>query len=160
VNGSNGVLALNDAQANAIGGGNVIDLQGSSGNIVELYSTNNNWDNVNGSNGVVALNSAQTNVTGNSDTIDMQGSSGNLLGLYGNSESVVFQPQFGASAVVGFNSTDTMTFSASDFANFQELQQHISQSGANTLIMLDASDRITLTNVNLSTLTASQFHFV
>jgi hypothetical protein len=154
------MLALNDAQANAIGGGNVIDLQGSSGNVVEIYSTNNNWDNVNGSNGVVALNSAQTNVTGNNDTVDMQGSSGNLLGLYGNSEAVVFQPQFGASAVGGFNSTDTMTFSASDFSNFQALQQDMSQSGANTLITLDASDRITLVNMTASNLTASQFHFV
>jgi hypothetical protein len=73
---------------------------------------------------------------------------------------VVFQPQFGASAVIGFNSTDTMTLSASDFANFQALQQHMSQSGANTLITLDASDQITLVNVTASNLTASQFHFV
>jgi hypothetical protein len=160
VNGSSGVVALNDAQANVVGGANVVDFGGSTGNIVELYSTNNNWDSVYGSNGVVALNSAQANVMSGSNTIDMQGSSGNLLALYGNSESVVFQPQFGASAVGGFNSTDTMTFSASDFANFQALQQHMSQSGVNTLITLDASDKITLTNVNLSTLTASQFHFV
>jgi hypothetical protein len=112
-----------------------------------------------GSNGVVALNGAQANVMSGSNTIDMQGSSGNLVGLYGDSEAVVFQPQFGASAVGGFNSTDTMTFSASDFANFQALQQHMSQSGANTVITLDASDTITLVNVQPSSLTASNFNF-
>jgi hypothetical protein len=160
VDGSNGVVALNNVQANVIGGNDVIDFASSTANTVELYSTNNNWDSVNGSNGVVALNGAQANVMSGSNTIDMQGSSGNLVGLYGNSEAVVFQPQFGVSAVIGFNSTDTMTFSASDFANFQALQQHMSQSGANTLIALDASDKITLTNVIASSLTASQFHFV
>jgi hypothetical protein len=52
-----------------------------------------------------------------------------------------------------------MNFSKSDFADFQALQGHMQQSGANTLISLDANDAITLTHVALSTLTASQFHF-
>jgi len=60
----------------------------------------------------------------------------------------------------GFASTDTMQFSASDFANFAALKPHISQSGANTLISLDASDTVTLTGVTATTLTSSQFHFV
>jgi hypothetical protein len=33
------------------------------------------------------------------------------------------------------------------------------QSGSNTIITLDAHDAVTLTNVALSSLTASQFHF-
>ena len=53
-----------------------------------------------------------------------------------------------------------MQFSASDFANFSALQSHTSQSGANTMIALDASDTVTLTNVTATNLAASQFHFV
>ncbi len=66
----------------------------------------------------------------------------------------------GMSTINGFNSTDAMQLSKSDFANFQALQPHMSQSGANTLITLDASDQVTLTNVTASSLTASQFKFV
>jgi hypothetical protein len=40
------------------------------------------------------------------------------------------------------------------------LKPDISQSGANTVIALDASDTVTLTNVLETSLTASQFHFV
>jgi hypothetical protein len=36
----------------------------------------------------------------------------------------------------------------------------MTQSGSNTLITLDASDKITLTNVAMSSLQSSQFHFV
>ena len=70
-----------------------------------------------------------------------------------------FHNSFGNLTVEGFDATDTMNFSKSDFADFQALQGHMQQSGANTLISLDANDAITLTHVALSTLTASQFHF-
>ena len=159
VNGSNGTVALNNAQVNIVGGGNSVTFDGSSNDFAELYATQGNWDQVKGSNGSVALNTAQANVTGNHDTIAMQGTSGNLLGLYGNSEAITVQPAFGQSAIIGFNSTDTMTFSASDFADWQALQGHMAQSGANTIITLDASDSITLYSVTASALTSAQFKF-
>jgi hypothetical protein len=36
----------------------------------------------------------------------------------------------------------------------------MSQSGANTVISLDAADTVTLTGVTAANLTSSQFHFV
>ncbi len=77
----------------------------------------------------------------------------------GASDAFVFQPAIGEDTIHGFAATDSMTFSASDFANWAALQSHISQSGANTLITLDASDTVTLTGVTATSLTASQFHF-
>jgi len=53
-----------------------------------------------------------------------------------------------------------MQFSSSDFANFTALSQHMTQSGANTVITLDANDTVTLTGVAATNLTASQFQFV
>jgi hypothetical protein len=50
--------------------------------------------------------------------------------------------------------------SAKDWPDFASLQPDITQSGANTLITLDASDTITLTNVVASSLTAAQFKLV
>jgi hypothetical protein len=63
-------------------------------------------------------------------------------------------------AVGGFNSTDVTTLSASDFANYQVLQQRMSQSGAKTLITLDVSDQIALVSTQISSLRASNFRFV
>ena len=160
IKGSNAVAVLNNAQANVIGGDDMIDFGGSTGNVVELYSTSNNWDSVFGSNGVVALNSAQSNVSGNSNTIFMQGSTGNLLGAYGNSDTINFSAALGATSVIGFNATDVMSFTKSDFAGFQALQAAMTQSGSDTLITLDVSDTVTLTNTIMSNLMSSQFQFV
>jgi hypothetical protein len=142
------------------GGGNTIYLDGASTNVVELYATGDNADQVNGSGGTIALNNARANVTGNSDTIEMLGSSGNWLSLSGNSEMIAFAAQFGQSYVSGFNSTDTMAFSMSDFVDFQALQSKMSQSGADTIITLDASNSVTLANTKLTDLASSQFKFI
>ena len=79
--------------------------------------------------------------------------------MSGTSDSFVFIPAFGIDTINGFASTDSMTFSVSDFANWTALQSHMTQSGTSTLITLDASDTITLTNVTKSSLASSQFHF-
>jgi hypothetical protein len=60
----------------------------------------------------------------------------------------------------GFASTDTLQFSKLDFASWSALHSHMSQSGANTVITLDATDTVTLTNVAMTSLTASEFKFV
>jgi len=78
----------------------------------------------------------------------------------GASDAFVFQAAIGVETINGFATTDSMQFSASDFANWPALQNYISQSGANTLITFDASDTVTLRNVAASSLAASQFHFV
>ena len=53
------------------------------------------------------------------------------------------------------NSTDSMQFNTSDFANWTALQSHVSQSGANTSITFNASNTVTLTDVTATNLTAS-----
>ena len=159
VNGSNGAVYENSAQAYVVGGGDTIGFSSGSGNVVSIYNTAGNWDTVDGSNGTVFLTNSAATINGSGDTMAFYGS--DAATATGNADLFAFaSPSFGLSTINGFNSSDTMQFSKSDFASFQALQQHMSQSGANTLITLDASDQITLTNVTASSLTASQFHFV
>ena len=115
------------------------------------------WDSVIGSNGAVYLNSAQAGVAGSGDTLDLQGD--NSTTVSGANEAFVFQPTIGEDTINGFASTDSMQFSTSDFANWMALQSHTSQSGANTVITLNASNTVTLTDVTATSLTQSQFHF-
>jgi hypothetical protein len=71
-----------------------------------------------------------------------------------------FQAAFGHDVINVFGSTDTMDLSHLDFASWWALQAHMTQSGVNTVITLDASDSITLNNVSAESLIASQFNFV
>ena len=120
----------------------------------ELIDTGGSADSVNGANGLLYLNGAQAAVTGNSDTFVMTGGTATASG---NSDSFVFLAAFGQDSVTGFNSTDTIQLAASDFASWNVLQGHITQSGANTLITLDATDAITLVGVTKSSLSQSEF---
>jgi Ca2+-binding RTX toxin-like protein len=104
------------------------------------------------------LSSAQAGVAGNSDIINLSGA--NALTQSGASDTFVFQPKIGEDTIYGFAASDSVQFSATDFANWPALQTHISQSGANTLIEADSSDIVTLAGVAATSLTASQFHFV
>jgi hypothetical protein len=158
VYGSNGAIALNNAQSNVIGGGDTIYFQGASGNVVGLYATSGVWDSVQGSNGTIALNNAQATATGNNETVYFSGT--NVFTANGASDLFVFQPTIGLDTINAFGSTDKIQFSKSDFANWSALLSHISQSGANTLITLDASDQVTLTGMTASNLSSAQFNFV
>ena len=105
------------------------------------------------------INSAQSTVAGGSDAITFTGSS--TATLSGSSDALSFQHGIGGQDVVnGFGSTNSMWFSHLDFATWSVLQGDMSQSGANTVITLNASDTVTLTNVTMSSLTSPQFHFV
>jgi hypothetical protein len=158
VNGSNGAVILNGgAQASIVGGGDTITFSGS-GDWASLYSTSGNWDVVNGSNGEILLTGAQTSVAGSGDVMAFSGN--DTVTSNGGGNLFEFSAALGLSTINGFDSSDTMQLSKSDFANFHGLQQHMSQSGANTLITLDASDQVTLTNVIASNLSTSEFKFV
>ena len=142
-----------------VGGGDTVSFVGSTGNAASLYSTGGNWDLVNGANGAVILNSAQSTVAGGSDAITFTGSS--TATLSGGSDALSFQHGIGGQdGINGFGSTDSMWFSHLDFATWSVLQGDMTQSGANTVITLNASDTVTLTNVTMSSLSSSQFHFV
>ena len=52
-----------------------------------------------------------------------------------------------------------MQFSTSDFADWNALLGHMTQSGSDTIIAVDAWDTITLKDVTASTLQQSQVTF-
>ena len=139
-------------------------LVGSTSNVIKLirgataYLTAGARKRVEGSKGSVDLANAQASVTGNNDSIHLFGN--NTVKQNGASDTFVFQRAIGEDIITGFASTDSMQFSAFDFANWSALLGHISQSGRNTVIALDAPDTVTLTNVTAASLVASQFHFV
>ncbi len=155
--GSNGTVYLESAQTAVYGGGDWIDFAGGSGNAAALYSTGGSWDGVIGSNGTVYLESAQATVYGTGDTLDLSGTS--AVTANGGSDAFVFGVAIGTEVINGFASTDAIQFSKSDFANWSALQPDIKQSGANTVIKLNASNTVTLDGVTATTLTSSEFKF-
>ena len=156
--GSNGTIGLNDAVAVVQGGGDKITLDGSSTDFANLYNTGGTSDTVQGSNGTIGLNGAGASVTGNGDTLNFYGGT-NSAELSGTAEAFVFVPKFGADTLSGFSATDSFHFSSSDFPNFAAVQSNMVQSGIDTVITLDPTDKLTLTGVNMNSLTSSQFHF-
>ena len=160
VNGSNGAVALNNAQVSVVGGNDAVRFvrrPWQQGNSLQHGPTAGIL--VNGSNGAVALNSAQSAVAGSSNTIALAGTS--AVSLLGSSDAVWFQQNIGGEDLInGFGSADSMWLSALNFASWSVLQGDMTQSGANTVITLNVSDTVTLTNVTMSNLTSSQFHFV
>ncbi len=157
VYGSNAGIVLTNAQASILGGYNTI--YASSGSTMSLYNTNGHADVVNGSYDALYLNSAQAVLNGSADTVYFAGQS--TLSLNGNYIGLNFAAKMGVDVISGFNATDVLHLSASDWASFAALKGSgdLTQSGADTIIKLDASDSITLTGVQASSLTAGEFKF-
>jgi hypothetical protein len=108
----------------------------------------------NGSSGTVYLSSAQASIYGGGDTVDFWSGAGNVASLSGADYSILFQQQaFGFDTVNGYNSADSLSFAIADQGRLA-----ISQSGANTLITLDANDVVSLTNVLASSLGPITYH--
>ena len=126
---------------------------------MSLYNTNGHADVVNGSYDALYLNSAQAVLNGSADTVYFAGQS--TLSLNGNYIGLNFAAKMGVDVIAGFNATDVLHLSASDWASFAALKGSgdLTQSGADTIIKLDASDSITLTGVQASSLTAGEFKF-
>ena len=72
VGGSNGRLALTNAQASVGGGADPVFLVGG-GSTASLSDTGGDWDFVGGSNGMVALTNAQASVVGGADAVYLVG---------------------------------------------------------------------------------------
>ena len=160
VNGSNGLVILTNAQASVVGGGDTINFDGSASDSVSLYGTNFNGDTVNAVNGSITLDSALAAIVGYNDTIYMNGASVAIETLTNSAghDTYVYQQASGDSAISGFTSRDAMQLSQAQFGTVQNLfNNFISQSGANTIITLDANDQVTLLNVQKATLSPSQF---
>jgi hypothetical protein len=145
------------------GDGNQVLFAGGSDDVASLGNTESSGDVVTGSDGGVVLFASYlptlATVSGSDDWIAFQASAD--LSLVGNQEVLKFQQGIGGlETISGFNATDTIELSASDFANFAALSAHLSQSGADAMISLDANDSIKLSNVLPSSLAASDFRFV
>jgi hypothetical protein len=114
---------------------------------------------VNGSGDALYLNSAQAVLNGSANNVFMSGQS--TLTAPGNFVALNFAAMMGTEVVGGFNSTDVIHLSASDWANFSALKASgdLFQSGADATIKLDASNSITLLGVQASSLTTAEFKF-
>ncbi len=149
-------VITSSAQAAIVGGGDTLYLNGASS--VSLAGSNNNWDAVYGSNQTEILNSIQGTLIGNGNDIYLGGA--NTFTLSGSSEHLFTGQALGQDWIVGFGSSDTMQFSAADFANYSVLQSHMSQPGSDTIITLNATNSVTLYGVSELNLQFSQFSFV
>jgi hypothetical protein len=149
---------LINAQASFIQGGDTIRLLNGADDSLKILATGGVADNVYGSNSTISVIGSQATINGSDDVIKMF--ENDAVTLNGGSDHFIYQAAIGDDAVNGFSASDTMQFSAQDFASWSALQGHISQAGANTLISLDANDAVTLNNVTAASLSAAQFKFV
>jgi trimeric autotransporter adhesin len=126
---------------------------------IPIYGTQDLSNQVNLNSGNVKVGAGSTvKITGSNDNITIAGSS--TATVTGNSENFVFHPSFGKDVVNGFNGTDTLQFDHAIFADWAHLLGAAHQSGADTIITVDAADTITLKNFAVSSLTQNQASFV
>ena len=90
--------------------------------------------------------------------------------LFGNAGSDIFvfsSATIGYDTIVDFHNSsagnldrDFVEISQNLFSNYADLQNHAQSVGNDTVIIYDPNNSITLTNVALASLQASDFHFV
>jgi hypothetical protein len=148
--GSGAKISLTGAEAAIVGGGETISASNSA---FSLYATDGQTDAISGAYDVVTLVGAEAALRGS------HGASS--LTVAGADDAFCFAAQTGAATIAGFDASDTLRLSAADWADFNALLMSgdIAQSGADTVIRLDANNAITLTGVQTSSLTAAQFVF-
>jgi VCBS repeat-containing protein len=77
-----------------------------------------------------------------------------MIGGQGN-DQFVFDPNFGHDTIADFEPTDQLVFDASDFATIDAILASAVQVGADTVITLDQNNSVTLTDVDVGTLSAN-----
>ena len=102
----------------------------------------------------------QTLTAGNNPTT-LIGGPGDTLNGGAAADNFVFKSDFGSNTVNNFTpGTDTLQFSQSMFANAATVLGDAQQVGSDVVIAHDALDVVTLHNVPLANLHASDFHLV
>jgi hypothetical protein len=103
---------------------------------------------------------AQTLTAGNSPTTIIGGPN-DILNAGSAADTFVFKSDFGTNVVNNFVSgTDTLQFSQSVFANANVALSSAHQVGSDVAITFDSRDVVTLHNLQLANLHASDFHIV
>jgi Ca2+-binding RTX toxin-like protein len=93
------------------------------------------------------------------DTIEGKGGNDTLSGSSG-SDTFIFRAGFGKDVITDFAAgSDHVNFSSTLFSSFADVTAHAQQVGSNVVITYDADDTVTLNNVTLSSLQASDFLF-
>jgi VCBS repeat-containing protein len=110
-----------------------------------------------GSAGQMTLTAGQSGmqwlVGGAGDTLN-----GNIFSK--STDTFLFPPNFGNETINNFNpKVDVIDLPSSEFANFAAVQADLHASGTSTILTLDATDSITLTNLSALNLHSQNFHF-
>ncbi|WP_306768074.1 DUF4214 domain-containing protein [Bradyrhizobium sp. MOS002] len=159
---------LSTGQLAYLGGGNYAH-----GNVYNAYLYNNDVrsyidDAIGGSgNDTIVGNAADNILKGGGGNDRLQGGGGHdvLVGGTGN-DTFVFAPHDGTdtisdfTAITGTANSDTILLSGISGVNtFSDVLLHLTQVGADTVLNFGTGDTLTLSNVSVSSLTASDFQF-
>jgi len=175
--GSGSILVGNGVDNVTISGGGTVAL-GAGNDTVSIgsgsVSGGNGVDNVTVSGGgAVTLGNGNDTVTAGAGSVITTGNGNDSINVGANStvtlgtgaDTVAFgvspnSTPIGQEAVNNFNAhTDVINFNHALFANYAAVLADSKQVGQNTVITADTNDSVTLHNVALSSLSASNFHF-
>jgi Bacterial Ig-like domain/Tryptophan-rich Synechocystis species C-terminal domain len=88
------------------------------------------------------------------------GGPNDILNAGAGADTFVFRPNLGSNTINGFVAgTDSIQFDHAVFADYAAVQSHMQQVGSDVVIAQDAQDLVTLHNVLISNLHASDFQF-
>jgi len=130
----------------------------------DIYKTGASGTTLKGGSGNYVLDGSagHMNLTaGNAGQQWLVGGAGDTLSGGRSTDTFMFAPGFGKETVNNFNvNQDVIDLPQSLFANFAAVQADMHASGSSTIIMADANDVITLNHVSITSLHASNFHFL
>lgn len=120
-----------------------------------IYGTPGN-DTIDGhaGNDTIVAGNGDDYIIGDTGDDDLTGGSG--------ADTFVFRPGFGHDTIEDFTSSqsDIIEISSSLFVDYNDVMAHATTVGSNVVITYDAADTITLKNMTLANLHATDFHFV
>ncbi len=147
-NSRNSKIARDGNDTIKVGNGNDVISAGSG---TDIITAGNGNDTINGGSGNDIIRA------GNGNDI-INGGAGNDTPTAGvGNDTFVFGADFGKDTVTEFHSGDHIEFENHLFANFAAVQAASSQTGADVVITLDATDTVTLQHTTLASLHASDF---
>jgi VCBS repeat-containing protein len=156
-NGNNALAGGDGNDTLTVGNGNN-SLSGENGNDVLIAGNGNNALTGGNGNDTLAVGNGNNNLSGgNGNDILKVGMGNNLLTGGNGNDTFVFGPGFAKDAITDFSRGDHIEFDGGAFQNFQAIQSASHQVDGNTVISLDAGHTITLQNVAVTNLHASDF---